>query len=303
MQKIGYSDTTSQNALYKRKYLKYKAKYLQLEKMHSGGDWASIKQRMSKAVSSASSSITAAVLPNAVVLTNLQTISPLLAGISDDAKFGKPISVACTDFENLIKGRSHILLKNSSKFREFVIPTDAEKVEGKYKDTNLYSTTPLCGKTQISETTKDVGRQVQTSAKEIGKQLGEATKEIREDLKKQALVAAKQIKEQAVSTAREASKQLGQELSEATKKASQDIGRKMSTSASEMVKKTSQVLNNKIGQKGGAVAEDIVKETIRELWGAKNITDFDFLNKNKYDVVIKYVPGTPKSTMTIKKLN
>lgn len=285
-----YDTSDPSTKAYKHKYLKYKTKYLQLSRSMNGGDWASMKAKMSKTLSS----VTAAILPNAVILSKLDVISPLLSNVPESDKFGRPILIDCTSFEKLINGKSHVLLKNSAGFRQFIIPTtDAEKIQ--YKDTNMYMTVPLCAKTQISETTKDVGKQVNVVTKDLRQQINTASKDIGQQVNRAAQDMSKHIGKELSAAVQNVSTQIGKEITSATKNISRGVGAKITKATTQLT-----TAPHSGGMKGGD-AESSIKDVIKELWGVKEIADFKETIK-EYDVVIKYIPGTPKSSITITKL-
>lgn len=140
--------------MYKYKYLKYKSKYMNLKNSSRGGDWESIKSKMSKMTSSLASKL----LPTAVILTKLETLQYL------EPKLGKigvetvEMDIHCMAIQNILIGKAHIFTKSDTKFMPFTMAH------------------PLCGESISQKKFSEISGKIAEKAKPIVATVGSELK-------------------------------------------------------------------------------------------------------------------------------
>ena len=304
---IGYSNAEDRDAmLYKHKYLKYKAKYLQLEQMKHGGDFssrfASIKSGLKSAVSKVTDTISSALLDNAVILAK----KDLILNPDESANLSKsdnPLELKrdCMELQRKLVGSSHILRKSDNVFQQFTInsPLCAKSQAEVAAQKVMAEAKPIVSQigTQLKEGAKVIGTQASESAKKIGTQFAS-------DLGR---IAEESIQKGTTELSRKVDL-AGRKLSDKAELASRKLSDKADLAGRKLSDKAD-LAGRKIFDRilrGGEGGPDDVNKIIEKVWNRKIDANGiqQIMNNYKYDIVIQYKPAVKgPSTIVVTKLH
>lgn len=256
--------------LYKHKYLKYKAKYLQLERMKYGGNFASFKSGLKSMVSKAQDTFADILLDHAVILTKKELI--LDSTEISNLKTSEPLEIKrhCLDLQGKLVNKSHILKIKDTEFQKFSMLS------------------PLCGKSKVEATTQ--------KAIDIGKSQVEA-------VTKKAIEIGKPLASQLQTQLKDSINVLGKQVTTQMEKMTEEGIRKGSTKISGTLDNVTKNISKKL--QGGGDIHQGVNEIIKLEWPQKSAVNNiqKIVDENGYDIVIRYRPSKEISTLFVTKLD
>lgn len=249
--------------MYKKKYLKYKSKYLQLQQSTQTGS---------------------GIFTEAFIITRLETIKSLNTQLQSDFNELK-INVKCTDFENLVRSElgmnAHIMMHSDSNFVKF---------------TNERS---ICRETQLKNLGSNVGTQLHTGIKELQKVAAPIVADIKKtaetQIKQASAVVIPKITQSIQTGIIKAIEQGTKSIDKAIDKAN-DKNTKLKFGLTTEQPQTGGSSDRKVDIVIGMIERGLHKRVEPKILE-------QIVNDNKYDIVIHYeqqIMG--KSKLTIIKL-